>query len=313
MERVLETERLYLRPFLPKDATALFTMNNNPKVMQYTGDAPFKNIQETEQFIKSYNPYTKYQMGRWAVCCKKQGGFLGWCGLKYHPEEDYVDIGYRFLEKHWKKGYATEACNGVIAYAFNKLRIQNIYAYIQAANDASKKVALKAGMQFLKQQMHEGNLTNIYHIQNKLVTVKQIPTQETYAIRQKVLRQGKPIESCFFSYDELASTYHFGLYYYDILIGVASFMQTPHPQFSNKIQYQLRGMAILQPFQGKKFGETLLKEALKKLKTEGITFVWCNAREQAVNFYTNFGFQITGNAFQIPEVGTHFVMHITTP
>lgn len=310
MERVLETERLYLRRFLPKDATALFNLNNNPKVMQYTGDVPFKNIHEAEQFIKNYTPYDQYQMGRWAVCNKKQGAFLGWCGLKYHPEEDYIDLGYRFLEKYWNNGYATEASKGVISYAFNKLRIQNIYVYAQARNEASIKVALKTGLGFIEQRMHENNLTNIYHIKNSLVSVKEITASATYPVRHKVLRQGKPIESCAFNNDELASTFHFGLYYYNELIGVASFLKNAHAQFSNKNQYQLRGMAILQQFQGKKFGELLLNESLKTLKTKGITFTWCNAREQAVGFYINYGFQVAGNAFQIPEIGTHFVMYI---
>ncbi len=312
MERVLETERLYLRRFLPKDATALLSMNNNPKVMQYTGDVAFKNIHEAEQFITNYNPYDQYQMGRWAVCCKKQGAFLGWCGLKYHPEENYVDLGYRFMEKHWKKGYATEACKGVISYAFNKLRIQNIYVYAQVKNEASIKVALKSGLQFIEQRMHENNLTNIYHIKNSFVFVKEITALTTHPVRHKVLRQGKPIESCIFTHDELDTTFHIGLYYYDELIGVASFMKNSHDFFSTSFQYQLRGMAILQQFQGKKFGQLLLNEAFKILKNKGIRFIWCNARESAVNFYTDFGFETIGDSFQIPEIGTHFVMHTTT-
>ncbi len=225
MERIIETENLYLRKFMLKDASALFKMNSNPRVLKYTGDLPFKNIKIAEDFIRNYKQYEVYNMGRWAVCGKKQGEFLGWCGLKYHPEEDYNEVGYRFFEKHWNKGYATEATKGVLTYAFNVLRIQEVYAYIDNRNKSSIKVALKAGLTFFKEIIHEANPTQVYHIKNTLVTVKEITTEESISVRHPVLRQGKPIESCYFEGDDKPATFHLGLYYYGDLIGVATFME----------------------------------------------------------------------------------------
>jgi len=248
-----------------KDASALFKMNNNPNVLEYTGDAPFKNIKATEDFIRNYNHYDKYNMGHWVVCGKKQGELLGWCGLKYHPEEDYIDVGYRFFEKHWNKGYATEATKGVLSYAFNVLRIQDVYAYVDKRNPGSSKVAEKSGLTFIKEAVHEGSATNIYHIKNKLVNVQDIITQETIAIRHQVLRQGKPIETCSFEGDNLASTFHLGLHYYGELIGVATIIKNQHSDFTEEAQFQLRGMAILQQFQGKKLGNVLLEKGLQQL------------------------------------------------
>jgi len=308
MERIIETERLYLRKFMLKDASALFKMNSNPNVLQYTGDLPFKNIQATEKFIKNYTHYDSYNMGRWAVCGKRQGEFLGWCGLKYHPKEDYVDIGYRFFEKHWNKGFATEATKGVLSYAFNVLRIQDIYAYADKRNLGSSKVAKKSGLSLLKEMVHEGNLTNIYHIKNELVAVKEISTEETITIRHQVLRQGKPIESCYFEGDNSATTFHLGLHYYGELIGVATFIKNQHPNFNDESQLQLRGMAILQLFQGKKLENVLLEKGLLDLKQLNINLLWFNARETAINFYSKFGFNTYGKPFDIQNIGTHYTM-----
>jgi predicted GNAT family N-acyltransferase len=36
--------------------------------------------------------------------------------------------------------------------------------------------------------------------------------------------------------------------------------------------------------------------------------LWCNAREKAVKFYQNNGFEIIGEPFEIEKVGTHYVM-----
>ena len=35
----------------------------------------------------------------------------------------YYDLGYRFTQKYWGKGYATEASAALMDYAFNKLKI----------------------------------------------------------------------------------------------------------------------------------------------------------------------------------------------
>jgi len=309
MERIIETERLYLREFMLKDASALFKMNNNPNVLQYTGDIPFKNITVAEKFIKNYNHYEAYNMGRWAVCGKKQGELLGWCGLKYHPEEDYIDVGYRFLEKHWNKGYATEATKGVLSYAFNALRVQDVYAYADIRNHASMKVAENSGLVFQKQIVHEGKPTNIYHIKNNLVQVKEISSAETITLRHQVLRQGKPLESCHFEGDDLPTTFHLGLFYYGDLIGIVSYMNNSNNNFEDENQFQLRGMAISQQFQGKKLGNVLLEKGMQLLKQQNATLLWCNARESATNFYSKFGFTISGKAFDIPHIGAHYIMY----
>lgn len=308
MERIIETERMYLREFMLKDASALFKMNSNPNVLLYTGDIPFKNIQVAENFIKNYNHYETYNMGRWAVCGKKQGEFLGWCGLKYHHDEDYIDVGYRFFEKHWGKGYATEATKGVLSYAFNVLRIQDVYAYADKRNYASIKVAEKSGLVFQKEITHEGNPTNIYHIENKLVQVKEITTSETIPLRHQVLRQGKSIETCNFEGDNLASTFHLGLFYYGDLIGIATYVKNSNNYIEAKNQYQLRGMAISQQFQGKKLGNVLLERGMLLLKQKNSDVLWCNARENATNFYSKFGFIKYGKPFDIPYIGTHYLM-----
>lgn len=308
MERIIETERLFLREFKLIDAPALFKLNDNPIVMKYTGDAPFKNIQAAEEFVKNYTHYQVYNMGRWAVCSKKNGEFLGWCGLKYHPNKDIVEVGYRFLEKHWNKGYATEATKGALSYGFNVLKIQDIYAFVNTENNASKKVAEKAGLLFLKEIIHEGNHTNLYHLKNSLIEVKEITASETHSIRHKVLRQGKPIESCVFEGDTLKTTIHLGLFYYGELIGVATYLKNNTLLIKDSQQFQLRGMAILQQFQGKQLGNVLLKKGELILKQKNVALIWCNARALAKSFYLKYGFNEIGKPFDILDIGKHFVM-----
>src|SRR5687768_8000055 len=91
---LLETPRLRLREFSLDDASALFGLNNDPEVLRYTGDAPFASEDEARAFVTNYTHYATHGYGRWAVLHRPTGEFLGWCGLKYHPETGETDLGY---------------------------------------------------------------------------------------------------------------------------------------------------------------------------------------------------------------------------
>lgn len=306
--RIVETDRIYLREFNSEDVKFLYRLNQDEDVLQYTGDVPFKNTKEAESFVANYN-YNTYQMGRWAVCSIKQGEFLGWCGLKYHPDKDLIEVGYRFFKKHWNKGYATEATKAAITYGFNSLRLPTIHAYINGLNTASIRVAQKAGLTLKEEIIHEGNPTHVFHIHNQFIQVKEINASETYPVRQEMLRKGKPISDCIFDGDELETSFHLGLFYAGNLAGIASFMKNSLSEFTLENQYQLRGMAILHQFQDKKLGNVILREAERILIKKDCQLLWCNARERAVNFYKRNGFETIGTSFDIPNIGVHFKMY----
>ena len=140
------------------------------------------------------------------------------------------------------------------------------------------------------------------------IKVKKITCLDTFPVRSAVLRQGKPIETCFFLGDDAEDTTHFGLFKDNKLIGVASIFKFNNEYFEQKNQFQLRGMAVLNEYQGFGFGNIILEEVCKFVITKNTDVLWFNARENAVRFYKNFGFSTFGNSFEIPEIGTHFLM-----
>lgn len=140
------------------------------------------------------------------------------------------------------------------------------------------------------------------------IKVKKITYLDTFPVRSAVLRQGKPIETCFFLGDDAEDTTHFGLFKDNKLIGVASIFKFNNEYFEQKNQFQLRGMAVLNEYQGFGFGNIILEEVCKFVFTKNTDVLWFNARENAVRFYKNFGFSTFGNSFEIPEIGTHFLM-----
>ena len=160
----LETSRTIMRELLLEDALSFFALNEDADVLKYTGDQPFESVQEAENFLENYDQYKKYGVGRLAVIEKQTNNFLGWCGLKYSPEQDEYDLGFRFSKNYWNKGYATETAQKCIDYAFHQLGIQRIIGRAMLENKASIRVLEKLGMKFLKTFDFEGHEGVIYEL-----------------------------------------------------------------------------------------------------------------------------------------------------
>jgi GNAT superfamily N-acetyltransferase len=141
------------------------------------------------------------------------------------------------------------------------------------------------------------------------ITINKIKYIDTFPVRSAVLRQGKPIESCFFLGDDAVGTTHFGLYIENNIIGVASVFTSNNENFDNKTQLQLRGMAILKEYQNMGFGKLLIEEIFNFIESTQLELLWFNARESAVPFYEKLGCTKKGASFEIPEIGTHFLMY----
>ena len=139
-------------------------------------------------------------------------------------------------------------------------------------------------------------------------SIKKISSNETYPVRHPILRAGRPLEDCRFDHDDLETTFHLGLFEKNHLIGVATFLKNNSSSFPESSQYQLRGMAVLNRFQGKGLGAQLLNYAEAELKLSQTELLWFNARERAVPFYSKLGYKTTGNPFDIKGIGTHYLM-----
>ena len=95
--------------------------------------------------------------------------FTGWCGLKYLPETNEVDLGYRFMKKFWGNGYATEAALACIEYGFSNLDLHQVVGRALPGNIASIKVLEKCGMKYLHEEVMHGYLHKTYQVSNPAI------------------------------------------------------------------------------------------------------------------------------------------------
>lgn len=148
-------------------------------------------------------------------------------------------------------------------------------------------------------------------VYSSLMDVKQIEAKDTYQIRNHILRKGLPIESCYFEGDSDENTFHLGAFVDDKLASVASFYFKNNPNFEEEYQFQLRGMATLEEYQGQGLSSALLKTAFPLIQKNHVKLLWCNARKNATGFYKKVGFEVCSDEFHIDGVGPHYLMKIT--
>ena len=155
----LETGRLYLRQFTHDDLQIMFELNTDPDVIKYAEPRPLKNLQEARQVLEEgpLADYKKYGYGRFAVVLKETGKVIGFCGIKYLPEIELPEVGYRYLKKYWGRGIGTEAARACVEFARDDLNIQKLVALIIPENIASIKVAEKLGMK-------KGPLIHVFNV-----------------------------------------------------------------------------------------------------------------------------------------------------
>jgi len=143
----LETERLRLRLFTHDDLPIMFKLGSDPDVIKYA-DTPVRDMEEARERLEKgpLSDYEKYGYGRFAVELKETGKVIGFCGIKYLPEIDLPEVGYRYLKEYWGRGIGTEAAKACVEFAREDLKIKKLVALIIPENIASIKVAEKLGM-----------------------------------------------------------------------------------------------------------------------------------------------------------------------
>lgn len=139
-------------------------MNLEPEVSKYTNDGGVKSLDQIHSAIKEnvLGDYEKYGLGRFAVVEKSTGKFIGFSGLKYIPEVDFVDLGYRFGKEYWGKGIATETAIASLDYGFKNLNLNTIYGWVMPDHVASIRIMTKLGFALEKRILEFGLPANQY-------------------------------------------------------------------------------------------------------------------------------------------------------
>ena len=151
----LLTPRLRLRQYVSTDFAHLLELYGDPEVMRYVTRVG-ADIQAEAQFTAEralhYQQRYDGQLGLFIAELIADSAFVGWFLLR--PDKSDLDdrsvleLGYRLKKAFWRKGYATEVSERLIAKAFGELGAENIFADAMTENAASRRVMEKIGMRY---------------------------------------------------------------------------------------------------------------------------------------------------------------------
>lgn len=148
MKAILQTSVLLLRELTPEDETELKNFLQDKDVM-YAWEAPFTDTEVTAWLNASLRRYKDDGFSFYAVIHKHSGKFLGVCGplIETINSEGRMGVAYIFNKTCWGKGYATEAAQASVNYAFGALGAEEVIAKIRPENKKSRRVAERLGME----------------------------------------------------------------------------------------------------------------------------------------------------------------------
>ena len=158
MDTVIDTGRLVLRRFTTDDLDAFYELGSRPEIIRYAQATPLASRQQALEFMKAapFHDYATYGYGRFACVWKATGEVIGFSGVKYVPEIEDTELGYRFLPEYWGRGLATEAGAASIEFARSTLRLERLVAMVHPGNVASARVVTKLGFSIEKKLRYSG-------------------------------------------------------------------------------------------------------------------------------------------------------------
>ena len=149
----LQTPRLYLRQWRASDFPVFAQINADPEVMRYFPKVLSSKLSDTIAH-KCQQLIEKNGWGFWAVslkdCASETDNFIGFVGLNHtHADMPFapsVEIGWRLHKDYWGQGYATEAAQAALQFAFEELKLSEVVAFTAVINTPSQKVMQRIGM-----------------------------------------------------------------------------------------------------------------------------------------------------------------------
>jgi RimJ/RimL family protein N-acetyltransferase len=138
----VETSRLRLRPIAANDWSAIFAYMSDPRVTAFLPEGTLDEEASRAFALKQAGEDGKAV----AVIEKASGQMIG--HMPFHPwfAPETYEIGWALAHAVHGKGYATEAAQALLAYAFGPLRAHRVIATCQPENTPSWRVAEKLGL-----------------------------------------------------------------------------------------------------------------------------------------------------------------------
>ncbi len=137
------TPRMIFRKFEIDDLDSLAEISSEEEGSRYVGDGKPLSRELTELWItRSRLNVDVFGYGTGAVTEKSTGRLIGWAGFS-RPKDQEEEIIYGLAQSRWGKGFGSELLAGLVIYARDQLKHEELRATVDPKNVASIRMLLK--------------------------------------------------------------------------------------------------------------------------------------------------------------------------
>lgn len=145
--KVLETQRLILRPFEMDDFHDFYEYCKNINIGPSAGWEPHKDKELSLNILQTFIENDEVR----AIVFKENNKVIGSVGAHSDSKRKGINakmIGYVLSEDYWGKGLMSEACKEVISNLFEEEKVDIISCFHYPFNMRSKRVIEKCGFTY---------------------------------------------------------------------------------------------------------------------------------------------------------------------
>ena len=165
MPQIIETNRLILKSRTMDDLKQCIEMDVDTEVTQYipgVWDGSSKHIAFLEERITKSYPLG---LGYWSIFPKDNAvDFFGWVHLlPIRDDKRTSEIGWRLKRSAWGEGYANEAVQAILTYAFETIGFERVVAYTHTENIRSQKMMKRLEFKYVSDFIYEGRIPSLFY------------------------------------------------------------------------------------------------------------------------------------------------------
>lgn len=157
----LKTDRIGFSKWCDKDLPLAKLLWGDPAVTRYIcASGSFSQSDIENRLQCEIENDKRFGTQYWPVFEQTSGELVGCCGLRPRGEKQY-ELGFHLRPQFWGQGIAVEAAKAVIAYAFDILQAEILFAGHNPLNVNSAKVLKKLGFSYVRDEFYAP--TGLYH------------------------------------------------------------------------------------------------------------------------------------------------------
>ena len=153
----LSSKRLGFRQWRAEDIDLARGLWGDPAVTRLIdARGQLANDQVQQKLQQEIAAAAQHGLQYWPIFLLATGEHVGCCGLRpYDLARSIYEIGFHIRAQYWRRGFAAEAAQRVIKFAFAELGAQALFAGHNPQNTVSRHLLTKLGFRYTHDEFYQ--------------------------------------------------------------------------------------------------------------------------------------------------------------